>query len=529
MVSSTGTVYGIRARLAADSDLRHSTGMRTSPWALSIAIMGIAWVALAVSGCESARRTAGSQAAAAPATICVDGSVDEWPADAACAADADYIYVRFTVKDAEFTLQRAPAPVVVYLDLDRDIASGVQADAPSPDARGADLVIEFSPRSGGPSPGQGVAVYAVDSDGVRRVVRHADVDLSFSPTYSAEWYELRIGRRVPQRGVLADLLSRASEVRGTVAMFDDAGGQPLVCDGFVATLPPAAEESPSDADLPARIPGTLRVVSWNVLKSAPADRPDSFSRVLKAIDPDVVLLQEWSKGDASAIQAWFTAFVPSGSGWQAVKSADGDVAIVSKYPLSAVGGGASIASDDRPVRFVAAVTVSPIGDVLLGSAHLKCCGGKGTPEDARRLEEARAIARSLSTAAPLPRVRVMGGDLNLVGTRPPLDAFRAGLDADGSDLEVAAPVVLGDSTMYTWTDPASEFTPGRLDYLVWSDSSATISRQFVLNTAILSDRSLARAGIRRGDSAVSDHLPVVIDLKPLPPGASSDDANDSPD
>ncbi len=463
-------------------------------------------------GCQTSPRGGSAASVSQAVAVRLDGSVEEWPADAACVADADYVYVRFTVKDEEFTLQHAPSTLAVYLDLDSNAETGVQAEAPSPDARGADMVIEFSPRSGGAEPGQGVAVYAVGPDGTRRVVRHADVDLSFAPTYAAPWYEVRVSRHPAATCALAGPMAGSVAVRGMVAYFDEGGSASRYSDGFVAALPVASPGGPVDVDVPARGAGDLRIVSWNVQKSSPVEHPDAFARVLKCLDPDVVLLQEWDKGDARAIEAWFTAFVPSGSGWQVVKSEDGDVAIASRYPLSKAGAVARATGDDRPVRFVAAVTTTPHGDVLAATTHLKCCGSKGSAEDTRRLVEARAIDEAVRGAQGLPSVRVLGGDLNLVGTRLPLDAIGAELDSDGSDLEIADPVVLGDTALYTWSDDASEFTPGRLDFVLWSGASAGVTRQFVLDTSRLSAKALLRAGLREADTRASDHLPVVVDL-----------------
>src|SRR5205814_4949203 len=146
----------------------------------------------------------------------------------------------------------------------------------------------------------------------------------------------------------------------------------------------------------------------------------------------------------------------------------------------------------------------------------KCCGTAGGPEDQRRLAEAQAINAAMKTAMPQVNtpMRVLGGDLNLVGAAGPLGALAAGLDTDGSDMAVVQPMVLGDPSLITWVDPKSEFPPGRLDYLLVSDASAQVVNAFVLDTSKLSAKSLARVGMDRGDTAASDHLPVVVDIKP---------------
>ena len=64
-------------------------------------------------------------------------------------------------------------------------------------------------------------------------------------------------------------------------------------------------------------------------------------------------------------------------------------------------------------------------------------------------------------------------------------------------------VVIGDSAVYTWSDHKTEFPDGRLDYAIYSDSSAEAVNAFVLDTRRLSNRTLARLGLDRTDSTAS--------------------------
>ena len=132
------------------------------------------------------------------------------------------------------------------------------------------------------------------------------------------------------------------------------------------------------------------------------------------------------------------------------------------------------------------------------------------------MDEARAISAAFGAAsdAANAQLRVIGGDLNLVGSRPPLDLLRSGIDVDGSDLDVVDPKVLGDRSFYTWWEEGNEFSPGRLDYLLVGDSGANVANAFVLDTTRMSDESLARCGLDKTDCAASDHRPMVIDLIP---------------
>jgi endonuclease/exonuclease/phosphatase family metal-dependent hydrolase len=170
---------------------------------------------------------------------------------------------------------------------------------------------------------------------------------------------------------------------------------------------------------------------------------------------------------------------------------------------------------DRPVRFLGARVETAHGVVAIGAVHLKCCGHAGSDEDTARMIEAVSVNSALREAlgvAPADAV-VLGGDLNLVGAPSPLDALRAGLDADGSDLEVAEIFTLGDDTQATWSAPGSIFTPGRLDYLCYSGASSEVVQSFVLDTSRLGPVALRGAGLLAGDGEASDHRPVVIDVR----------------
>ena len=108
---------------------------------------------------------------------------------------------------------------------------------------------------------------------------------------------------------------------------------------------------------------------------------------------------------------------------------------------------------------------------------------------------------------------MIGGDLNIVGSRTPLFTLVRRLDVDGSDLAPVDAERLGERTLTTWRNPNDVFTPGRLDYLLVSDAVVSTSNAFVFATEDLDEGTLAELGLEPGLSlALSDHLPVVADL-----------------
>lgn len=452
------------------------------------------------------------------APITLDGNMSDWNKDHAVTADANYIYFRFSFGDKAFTLQHAPKPVVVMLDADNDAATGSKPTAKGLKTMGVDLQIEFS---GQGSKGQGVAAYTVDASGKKTKVNAYELDVVVSPTVAAPWYEGRIARSsaalasLPQGG-----LRSSGKASVAVGITNPDGRFEAYSDPEVITLAAAnpAANVVADALIPTKDKDAVRVMSWNIERSAPVKNAQPFRRIIQAVQPDIILVQEWEAGTANDVLAWMTQWISSDTEWHVVKAVGdlntgGGVAIISRYnltpqlsspPLGGQGG--------TPVRFVSAKAAGPFGDILVGSTHLKCCGFMDSPEDQKRMAEADTINRGfLFETAPM--YRVITGDFNLVGSNPPMDRLAKGLDADGTDLIPAPARTLGDTAMYTWAKSGDTFGPGRLDYALFSDASLEAVQAFVVDTRRLSAAALERMGLEQADSAASDHMPVVVDLK----------------
>lgn len=457
-------------------------------------------------------------------TITIDGDVSEWPEDVAAVADAHWLYLRFKLDGPTRTLQGMDTPVAIWLDADGNPATGRTIEEPAVrGGLGADIEVIFSPREvDAPRVGQGVMFRVHQPDGTARVVTHDPLGFHFAPTFASEWYEARISRSAAEAlGLNTQGLGSTGRIAGVVAMMNGQNELRAWADPFELTPPPAAPWQPQDARVPAKPQGAARVIAYNVEHSSPMKNPEPFARVIGALQPDVMLFQEWVEGDASAIKAWLTAHIDDSVDWHVLKGRAWGVAVASRYPLTELTpmDAPNPVNAEQALRFIGALAQTPQGPLAVGSTHLKCCGTKDSREDRQRAAEATAIADMLAKAlAQTPGSAawgvVVGGDLNLVGSRPPLEAIARAIDLDGSDLAVAAPMVLGDQAMYTWADAGNAFTPGRLDYLLYSDGVAEAVNTFVLDTSRLSEAALARLGLDATDTSASDHLPVVIDLRP---------------
>jgi endonuclease/exonuclease/phosphatase family metal-dependent hydrolase len=456
--------------------------------------------------------------------ITLDGDLSDWPSGIAAIADGDYLYIRTTLDGPARTLQAMQDRTLeLWIDADSSAATGATEPAPrAAAALGVDLEVQFSPLVDG-HPDVGTAVAVPVAGGQRITLGHADVGLMFLPTYAASEFEIRLSRHAAEvpGGLAGGVLSGEGTATLMLVLVDGTGKPKGWSDPFSVAMPARSAERPrTDATIPVKDDGQVRVMSWNVLKSSPLSKPDAFARVIQAVAPDIISFQEWDQGDAVAIEAWLNARVPGSGEWSVVKGAGQGVAIASRFPMRPIGPGRIMldsGENAHPIRFVAAMVGTAAGQVIVGSTHLKCCGFIDSSEDQRRMAEAGAINAALKSAfdgaAGAAGMRVITGDMNLVGSRPPLDVLRAGLDADGTEMDVVEAMVLGDRAMYTWSEAGNQFSPGRLDFAVVGDSATEVVRSFVLDLSLMSDTALAKMGLDRADATVSDHLPVIVDVK----------------
>ena len=119
------------------------------------------------------------------------------------------------------------------------------------------------------------------------------------------------------------------------------------------------------------------------------------------------------------------------------------------------------------------------------------------------------------------------GDFNLVGYRQQLTTFTEGdiedentfgddysLDWDNTSIADLFSRHSHTRMGYTWRRDNSSFSPGKLDYVLYSDSVLDTSKHFVFNTLTMDSASLAEYGLEEMDSYnSSDHSPRVLDIK----------------
>jgi endonuclease/exonuclease/phosphatase family metal-dependent hydrolase len=322
--------------------------------------------------------------------------------------------------------------------------------------------------------------------------------------------------------------------------------------------PPTATLSSDDAFL-KKIPGSLRLMTYNVNWDSifPEDDPenhdlrafdrvDSFRRILQAIRPDVLCLQEVNdRRHARDLVEFVEAALGAtpGEGWQVAHVRD-DV-IASRFSLQVEDYELVTGSVLYYLDQAAALVDLPDHDYGSTDLYVICshfASGGDLDDILLRARQADVVMRHVRD------VRTLGGNLDLPSGTPfvILGDFNAydsdparhlrtltqgdiydersyGMDFDpdwdGSALRDARPSLNGQGIhFYTWRNDSEPFAPWALDRVIFSDSVLHLGNAFVLDTMRLAQGSLDAHGLRREDvlldpaSGNYDHLPVVVDF-----------------
>ncbi len=518
-LSTAEVVHGVRKRIVIDG--------RFDDWE---GVDAIAWEG--VSGDESGDESGGG----ASSSIDLDAEMgdggtpvlemgDDGSGTVSVAYDDDWVYLRVGLGGVH-NAQGLDGSLSLEFDVDGNALTGVVeagGDGESTGLAGVDFELVFSPVNVKTGKTGGAGAFALEQGIGRTVVNPYDVGVSFLPTYADHEIEVRLRRGVEIPGTNVDAF--VNNTFSFQCVRTTANGS-ITEHTIPAMVMMDDEESESSAAVDSsggkwmRKPmGAVRIMSWNIEVGHLFDEPDSFARVINAVQPDVICFQEMGRHRTGAeLRRWLEKEVPVGEGWDVQMRIDGDVAIATK--LASVRTGPSempaIAGGKYPVR--AAMLLIGYGGkrVVVSSVHLKCCGRAGDRSDLKRIAETGVIHDILSQSVVEDHAigMLVMGDFNLVGSRTPLDNLVKGADLDGSDLLDIAPLRLHDSTSTTWRDRGQPYLPGRLDFALVSDSTVQVVESFVFDSALLSDSELKASGVLRGDCGeASDHLPIVVDLK----------------
>lgn len=299
----------------------------------------------------------------------------------------------------------------------------------------------------------------------------------------------------------------------------------------------------------------LRVMSWNVWLSSifPPDgvRCESFARIVKAVNPDILCLQEIDPRRAGTLAGMMDRFLPLKEGlhWQAQYATNIDNVVLSRYPLlrraqepvmprplSNLYLGQVMCLVDLPDSL-------DLPDLYVIATHFKSSSDEASIRARQRHADSLVrwlrLLRQPSHPDFLPaRTPILIlGDLNvyeadprdvthhlttlLTGNIVDEKTFGPAIKPDWDDsylLEVKPRHNGRDKDWYTWRVDTDRFAPGALDRIIYTDSVMEPRSGFVLNTTTMTEEELSRHGLlatdvlKGGKPGNFDHLPLVADF-----------------
>jgi len=427
-----------------------------------------------------------------------DYNYDDW-AELKITNDDDFIFFKISLHSEETLLQNWNN-FYLYIDSDRDSLTGHPFRG-----IGAELAWHFGYRTG----------QYFEQDGIIDLWQN-DITLRQAPTVTSTEFEIAIARG-------SFVLSDPDSIAVIFSSFYDTGDYMPDSWGGVVYQLDTTVLGPAEPILMEKT-GT-RLVTYNTLNTGilESDRQPKFQRIIQALDPDIISLQEHSEWNeiGDIISSWF----PEDTWYQGYTFRD--LVVLSKYPII---NQANLISSERTMCALLQ-TDDPINPYLLIlNSHFSCCDNDDDRQE--QVDELVKVLREwrLNDNGPfdLPEGTPMFhvGDFNFVGYREQIETVTAGniqdegnygsdfpLDWDGTAITDLFSRHTHKRMAYTWRSDGSSFNPGKLDYVLYTNSNLSILNHFVLNTLAMPDSVLNEWELEAEDTnEASDHLPRIVDF-----------------
>ena len=427
-----------------------------------------------------------------------DYNYDDW-AELKITNDDDFIFFKISLHSEETLLQNWNN-FYLYIDADRDSLTGHPFRG-----LGTELAWHFGYRTG----------QYFEQDGIIDLWQN-DITLRQAPTVTSTEFEIAIARG-------SFVLSDPDSIAVIFSSFYDTGDYMPDSWGGVVYQLDTTVVGPAEPILLEKT-GT-RLVTYNTLNTGilEPDRQPKFQRIIQALDPDIIALQEHSEWNeiGDIISSWF----PEDTWYQGYTFRD--LVVLSKYPII---NQANLISSERTMCALLQ-TDDPINPYLLIlNSHFSCCDNDDDRQE--QVDELVQVLREwrLNDNGPfdLPEGTPMFhvGDFNFVGYREQIETVTAGniqdegnygsdfpLDWDGTAITDLFSRQTHKRMAYTWRSDGSSFNPGKLDYVLYTDSNLSILNHFVLNTLAMPDSILNEWELEAEDTnEASDHLPRIVDF-----------------
>ncbi len=414
--------------------------------------------------------------------------------------DDRFLFVYFNT-NKEINLQENNN-ITIYIDIDNSVNTGRKIYG-----IGAEITYNLGQRQGFLHTGS--STFSVSQ---------SNIGLVTSPTVTSDVFELAIRREFSFSGnffKMGDIvkITIVDEINNGDRAPDIDGGYSYRLQNYVYSQP---------LELTKASDKHLRIVSYNVLKDKffSSNVKQYYDRIFKVINPDIIGFCEIYNNSSAQTAALIEEYLPSGIGQQWYHAAAGDdIRVVSRYPVI------NTASIDGNGAFLIDLGSKKLVFIM---AHLPCCNNESQrqAEVDKIMSFIRGIKFGISPfTVPIGSPIVLAGDMNLVGLKQQLVSMLTGdivnnntygpdfkPDWDNTDLEDANPLTTGVPMTFTWNSTGS-YSPGRLDYIIYTGSVMSISNSFVLYTPGMLQNDLNKYGLNYYDvDRASDHLPVVVDF-----------------
>ncbi|MFH1277196.1 MAG: T9SS type A sorting domain-containing protein [Candidatus Eisenbacteria bacterium] len=390
--------------------------------------------------------------------------------------------------------------LTLYIDTDDNSSTGTAVAG-----MGADLTWVFGSRSGSY---RGSSIY------------WDDIGVVASPPYTTNDLEFSLRRDAAPNGYA---LFPSTTVR--IAFRDGAGGGDWV-PGSSSNVSYTFDDSdpldPPLIELGKSDPDHVRIMTHNVLNDGLWSRPNEFSRLLQAIDPDIIAYEEIYNHNGNQTKTWVQNVLPGT--WYL--DWDWELQILSRHPIlqgwDTGEGQARAALIDLPLPFE--------HDLLVIAVHLKCCSD-GDAQRQDQIDDVMSFVRdALSPGGAITLAQdtpiIILGDTNMYGDARQVTTLLTGdisdngaygpdfaPDWDGSELDAVVSRQPSVRQAYTYYNEGSSYGPSHIDRITVTGSVLNIDKSFVLHTPLLPPAVLAAAGLNADDSIVaSDHAPHVMDF-----------------
>ena len=421
--------------------------------------------------------------------------------------DMEFLFIYFNFHNGEYLMQDGNA-FHLYIDADNNASTGLDFHG-----IGAELDWTFGQREG---------VFYIN--GGSEIIWQNDLTLRIGPTITSTEFEIAISREsdvltLNESQVLAEgkiMIAEALPNSDTVPN-EDGGIYFSIGEDTVPLADPIPLERKHEDD--------IRIVTYNTWNDGFLDeeRQPHFKRIIQALDPDVIALQEhwdWDEID-DIIQSWFPD-EPWHASWT-----HRDMVVLSRFSII---DDASLISSGRTMGALLDTEEELGKNLLIVNSHLSCCANNEDRQ--QQVDEFLSVWRewisnengpfNLEDETPFVHV----GDFNFVGYRQQVETIRIGDIVDENEYgEDFLPD--WDNTVvvdlfsrhthkrmgYTWRSDGSSFNPGKLDYIFYSDATIDTGRHFTLNTLAMEEATLMEYGLEWDDTQeASDHLPRVFDI-----------------